>query len=371
MPDYYKITKQNFIALLKNLLDKKMVDKVISGISKRSPFSITPNLVSEADQLDNFPIDQLFIHNFDRINSASKFLHKQGGALNEKIAMIGHPCDGRAIVELSKIMQVNPDNIFRIIMEDYGVIQARALSTYLKKAGINEADIKEEFLTEDKLLLKTKDDAIKELELGKDISIVDNCSRCFRKTAENSYDLAITTITTKPFGNELIVKVGSPKGAEIMETIEKTKLSNEDIKELQKFQNKLKEDAYNKRQKDIQEFLSNDNRIVELSKCTMCGVCISACPVCFCVSCILQNQRKEKSIDKLTYQLTRIAHVGDSCVGCGKCDQNCPTHLPLSLYFQTINDDIVAKFNYTPGMEPDKPRVRSKANVRSIIFHKE
>ncbi len=80
----------------------------------------------------------------------------------------------------------------------------------------------------------------------------------------------------------------------------------------------------------------------------MCGMCIRGCPVCYCVDCILTKKRKEKNINKETYQLTRIAHVADRCVECGNCDNNCPTHLPLSLYFQSLNDSFKEKFGYKP-----------------------
>ncbi|MBD3354027.1 MAG: hypothetical protein GF364_21270 [Candidatus Lokiarchaeota archaeon] len=80
----------------------------------------------------------------------------------------------------------------------------------------------------------------------------------------------------------------------------------------------------------------------------------------------LKEQRKEKTIDKITYQLTRISHVGDACVGCGKCDMNCPTNLPLSFYFQSLNDMVRDDFGYIPGCDESATPPRSKKAVEDL-----
>ncbi|MBD3255586.1 MAG: hypothetical protein GF383_10870 [Candidatus Lokiarchaeota archaeon] len=64
---------------------------------------------------------------------------------------------------------------------------------------------------------------------------------------------------------------------------------------------------------------------------------------------MLQKKRKDKTINKETYQLTRVAHVADRCVECGNCYNNCPMNLPLSLYFSSLNEKFKEKFDYCPG----------------------
>ncbi|MHA1340295.1 MAG: 4Fe-4S dicluster domain-containing protein [Promethearchaeota archaeon] len=366
--DYYTISVKDFVDFLKSLLENKIVDKVISGIEKKNRYTISPKIISSSAELDNFPLSQLFVFNFSRIDSASKFLHKQGGAKNEKIAMIGHPCDGRAIIELSKRLQVNYDNVFKIIMEDFGVITNNDFRKFLKGEGIDESSLAGEFLTEDSLVLKLNDGTIKEYKLGEKINITANCTRCFRKKLDDNFDIAISFIGLEPFSDNLILKVGSDNGKNALSKsrINMKPVDSNILGKFNEIQSRIIDEAKNKREKELKEWLNKPNRIQEIAKCTMCGMCINSCPVCFCKSCILQKQRKEKTIDKLTYQLTRIAHVGDACVGCGKCDQNCPPKLPLSLYFQSLNDYIKEKFGYVAGLDKNAPMIRSKQSVENI-----
>ncbi|MCP4762028.1 MAG: hypothetical protein GY870_09605 [archaeon] len=350
------------------MIKEKIVDKVISGIGKKNRLQITPALVSDEKELDDFPLSQLFIYNFDRTNSASKFLHAQGGALNEKIAMIGHPCDGRALIELSKRLQVNIENVFTIIMEDIGIVTPKSLLKLLKAENIEANSVIGEFLTSEKLILELNGGKTKELKLGDKINITDNCSRCFRKKLDSDYDMAITWISLEPLSKQLILKIGSPKGEEVLQKskIKATKLDDSKVKAFEETQAAIIKSAEEKREKDIQDFLANSDRISEIAKCNMCGICINSCPVCFCVSCILKKQRKDKTIDNLTYQLTRISHVGDSCVGCGKCSSNCPKGLPLSLIFQSINNSIKEEFDYIAGTK-ELPMPRSIESIKKSM----
>ena len=102
----------------------------------------------------------------------------------------------------------------------------------------------------------------------------------------------------------------------------------------------------------------------------MCNTCIRVCPVCYCVDCVLQKMRKNKSIDKVTYQLTRIAHDADRCVECGNCDNNCPQNLPLSLYFQSLNDAFREKFGYEAGMSLEDIPFRSAKAISEMELEK-
>ena len=127
-----------------------------------------------------------------------------------------------------------------------------------------------------------------------------------------------------------------------------------------------------KRAKDLEEWdkLPQAEKITRLQACTMCNTCIRGCPVCYCVDCIVQKKRKEKTINKETYQLTRIAHVADRCVECGNCDNNCPQHLPLSLYFQSLNDAFKEKFGYISGDSIDDIPFRSGRAIKQMELEK-
>ncbi|MHA1111309.1 MAG: Coenzyme F420 hydrogenase/dehydrogenase, beta subunit C-terminal domain [Promethearchaeota archaeon] len=361
MSDYYLITFADFSEILKSLIRENVVDKVITGVGKRNRFQIVPVLESDPKKLEEFPLSQLFIYNYDRINTASKFLHKKAGAgFTDKLAMIGHACDARALVELGKRLQVDSENIFVIVLEDLGTIKAGDVVKLLKAEGIKPEDVQEEFLTESDFSIKLKDGSIKSYRLANEININQNCNRCYIKKLDSNFDLAITWINTKPFSKELILRIGSEKGQEVFSklNIKKVELSQENVDNLVQKQADINEISRIQQVQDVSQFLSSD-RIHELAKCNMCGICINTCPVCFCTDCILIKQRKEKNIDNLTYQMTRIAHIGDSCVNCGKCSQNCPMGLPLSKIFYSMYEKVKGEFKYKTGMEKEEPIPRS------------
>jgi ferredoxin len=152
-----------------------------------------------------------------------------------------------------------------------------------------------------------------------------------------------------------------------------TKALPDDIKEAnQEEMENIISAAEEQRKKDLEEWknLSQAEKIELLDKCTMCGMCIRACPVCYCVDCILQKKRKDKEIDNISYQLTRIAHVADRCVECGKCFNNCPMSLPLSLIFQSLNEQFQETFKYQAGESVEDTPFRSGEAIKEMELEK-
>lgn len=41
--------------------------------------------------------------------------------------------------------------------------------------------------------------------------------------------------------------------------------------------------------------------------------------------------------------------MGTSCVGCGACEEACPSKIPLLKIFQLIGSDVQELFDYIPG----------------------
>ena len=68
-----------------------------------------------------------------------------------------------------------------------------------------------------------------------------------------------------------------------------------------------------KRESDLDAFIASEDKLVRIAKCTGCGLCVKACPVCYCPECSLTTQVKAKKMDKLTFVMTRFAHIGDIC----------------------------------------------------------
>ena len=368
----YLIKYEEFPQLLKTILQEGIVEKIIGAKTKISRktkeedrLSISPEVYENPDDIEGFPLSNLIAYGFARTDSAAKYLHsKLEGAKEEKIGLIARPCDTRALIELAKIRQVELDNLFIIAMEDRGMIVKESRSMR-KHKDIDTTKVVREKIENDGLEFLFEDGSTKKV----DLEIADNCSRCIEKTPAIA-DLSVSNVGVSIKSDSLILKVYSDKGEQILE---KSGLELEplpkDIK--QSHEDKVEEvlqKAKEKREKDLEEWskVPQDEKIEKLQKCTMCGMCIRACPVCYCVDCILQKKRKEKKINNETYQLTRIAHVADRCVECGSCDNNCPMSLPLSLYFQSLNEAFKKKFNYESGKSTEDIPFRSGKAIKNM-----
>ncbi|MFX1311441.1 MAG: Coenzyme F420 hydrogenase/dehydrogenase, beta subunit C-terminal domain [Promethearchaeota archaeon] len=372
----YLIKLEDFPIILKALLKEKVVDKLIGAelrINKKTGeidrFTVQPKLVEKEEDIKDFPLSPLIAFGYARTDSASKYLHKSvAGAMNEKVGLIARPCDTRALIELAKIRQVKLDNLFIIGIEDRGMLP-NAGREMRKIKDVDPAKIIKEKVGDKGLTVQMEDGSTKEL----DLSVAENCLRCYRKIPVIA-DVTVSDLGIPIDSDEIILKVYSDKGNDIVEKsgIGKKKLPDKIKKEHTDKYNEIIVNAKEKRVKDLEEWkkLSQEEKIAELLKCTMCNTCIRGCPVCYCVDCILMKKRKDKTIDNATYQLTRVAHVADRCVECGNCDNNCPQNLPLSLYFQSLNEAFKNKFKYEAGMSLDDIPFRSGKAIAKMELEK-
>ena len=58
--------------------------------------------------------------------------------------------------------------------------------------------------------------------------------------------------------------------------------------------------------------------------------------------------------DSLLFQLTRFNHMMLSCVGCGLCEQACPSDIPLMDVITGLADNAQELFEYEPGDDPEE-----------------
>ena len=372
----YLIKVEDFSKILALLLKEKIVDKIVGAETKidkktnqEDRYTVSPVLYTKAEEIKGFPLTNLISYGYARTDTAAKFLHKSvDGAMHEKVALIARPCDTRALIELAKIKQVNLDNLFIIAFEDRGMVIN--VSREIKKVkDIDPTKVIKEKVGDNGLILLL--DNGKTVEANLDIA--DNCSRCIRKIPTVA-DLGLSDIGIPIESDEIILKVYTDKGAKIIDKLDITKkdvpkdLETAHIEKVKQ----IKESALAKRAKELEEWdnTPQEEKIARLQACTMCGMCIRGCPVCYCVDCILQKKRKDKVINKETYQLTRIAHVADRCVECGNCDNNCPVHLPLSLYFQSLNDSFREKFGYKTGEDIKDIPFRSAKAIKQMTLEK-
>jgi len=372
----YLIKIEDFSKILATLLKEKAVDKIIGAqlrVDKKSGnidrFTVQPKLAEKEADVKDFPLTPLIAFGYARTDSASKYLHKSvAGAMNEKVGLIARPCDTRALVELAKIRQVNLDNLFIIGIEDRGMLPKAGREMRAIK-DVDATKIIKEKVGDKGLIVMMEDGSTKELNL----TVAENCLRCYRKIPVIA-DLTVSDLGIPVDSDEIILKVYSDKGSDILDKsgVKTKALPDKEKKAHSDKFNEIIEKAKEKRAKDLEEWdkISQEEKITELLKCTACGICIRGCPVCYCIDCILTKKKKEKKIDNVTYQLTRIAHDADRCVECGNCDNNCPQNLPLSLYFQSLNETFKEKFHYEAGISLDDIPFRSGKAISQMELEK-
>ncbi len=343
--------------ILKNLIKEGFT--IIGFEIKKSRYDLTPIALDDPSKLlDPIPLSQYFAYDFSRSNSSPKFLNTS--LRGKKVALFARPCDTRALIELSKLNQVKIEDLFIISLECSGRTDSKNVLNELKKENIDPETVDSEFLTEDKIILK-----IKGKEKTLNVPRLDNCNRCTKRTPSIS-DLSIDLV-----GDKVRLTINSEKGQKVTETIKGEADKLKDSRS--RFFEILIENAEKQRSKEIEEYLKlNDKErfakaIKLIEKCRMCGQCINSCPVCYCQAhgrCEIQAKRKAKELDDpVLYWTTKMVHMSDICVGCGRCTPVCPVKIPSAFFYDVMNKFVEEEFKYIAGKSKDDVLPRSKKAI--------
>ena len=55
------------------------------------------------------------------------------------------------------------------------------------------------------------------------------------------------------------------------------------------------------------------------------------------------------------FNLVRLLHLMDSCIGCGQCEDVCPVDIPLTFIHRRFAKRIQDILDYVPGINLEKP----------------
>ncbi|MHA1299471.1 MAG: Coenzyme F420 hydrogenase/dehydrogenase, beta subunit C-terminal domain [Candidatus Helarchaeota archaeon] len=357
------------INLFQKLLEDKIVDTVLGFDIKKKRADLTPKAIEDPKQLTILPLSQYLAYNYSRVNSSSKFVHTKivrtidkGKVVyhrDKKIALIARPCDSRAFIELSKFNQIKLENLFIICTNCTGSISLMDVEKELKKMNIDPEKVEAEELGLDSLKILANG-KVQEIELANGIDRFANCNRCVKREGSicdlqlDFYLDGTNKVTT--------LTIMSEKGKDILEKVaSKVKLektSPADVKKRKDMMEKLVTKAKDTREKLISEYqgLSDEEKFQKVQKefleaCRVCGQCINACPVCYCPTCDVLRRRKEKEVgfDASILLLTKMVHMGDICVGCGKCTVVCPAKIQSAFFYDVLTDYVQKTFGYEPG----------------------
>ena len=171
--------------------------------------------------------------------------------------------------------------------------------------------------------------------------------------------------------NGLLLQANTEKGEEILEGLGLTTETNSEVAKqretaVEKLLAKMKGKRENFFEQTKEEVGGLENLSAIFASCIKCHNCKTVCPVCYCRECFFDSPTFDLEADKylgmaekrgamrmptdtLLFHLTRMTHMGSSCVGCGACEEACPSGIPLLKLFQLIGDTVQKLFDYVPG----------------------
>jgi len=95
----------------------------------------------------------------------------------------------------------------------------------------------------------------------------------------------------------------------------------------------------------------------QFAKCIKCYGCRTICPLCFCETCVLEQEtwvtRGRLPVPFPTFHLIKAIHTAGvgKCVMCHACEDACPADIPLSLLYALLREDLKETFGYEAGVQ--------------------
>ncbi|MDO9578590.1 MAG: 4Fe-4S binding protein [Candidatus Cloacimonadales bacterium] len=260
-----------------------------------------------------------------------------------KIAALMRPCEIRATIELTKLNQVNLEDI---TLFSYDCVGAFPMQDYI--ADPSGGDEKFGKLIADKNFN------------FKDVKPV--CQIC------DKFSLSANDLHFAFSGAELILVSNSEKGEKLLTDLEwqaETDLAKwqKQIEELKKLKSKNRAETFEIVKGMVEGF---DNLVETFANCIGCHNCGSSCPICYCRQCyfdtsvakpnsdIIMLRAEERGavslpLDRIMFHTGRMAHMSLSCVSCGLCSDACPVNIPVARIFSYVASQTQKTFEYEAG----------------------
>ena len=347
-------TEEAFHGFLKSLLAKGVVDAVLMTKKLPSGDGFVQTLIKDPEKLGGacvlsptMPVQSARV--------ASSLTVKN---LGKKVAAVLRPCEVRAVVELTKFLQVKLDNLYLIGVDCPGTFE---VADYAKMTQEGKGGEK---LTEALLEGMAKG----ETSSPEGYTFRTACQMC-------EYPIPRADIVLKLFGYQTDQEVGIEVSEKLeRELQEKGILSYSDKHSAKRDEvvNKVIAERTKKRDALFQEFkgVTKDlgSFLDRFSTCIRCHNCMVACPICYCKECVFRTAVFEHDgdqflrwadrkggirmpTDTLMFHLIRMAHMVTSCIGCGLCDSACPSRLPVATLFRSVGDKVQKMLKYVPGRD--------------------
>ncbi|MDD3933003.1 MAG: Coenzyme F420 hydrogenase/dehydrogenase, beta subunit C-terminal domain, partial [Methanoculleus sp.] len=337
-PDIAKVAECGgaVTGLLKFALENNIVDGVLAVKKGVDLYDAVPTFITDPADLAE-TAGSLHCGTLLLAKLIKKYLN---GAQDQRIAVTVKGCDAMGIYELAKRNQVNLDNLLLIGVNCGGSVSpVSARKMIREKFGVDPNDVVKEEIDKGQFIIVTKDgqhkgismDELEEAGFGRR----SNCRRCKMKIPRQA-DLACGNwgVIGDKAGKATFVEVCSEKGADLLSRAAKagavaTEPANPKGIEIRgKVEGAMLKLGDKWRARYFEGLGSGKERLQKMmedsSRCTKCYACIDNCPICYCVEC---STKKPYLVPPgvlpvpFMFHLIRYAHVADSCVNCGQCEE--------------------------------------------------
>ena len=346
---------QNFFAgLLKTgAVDALLVPSRISG----SPH-VKPCLIASPDQVvDTVPLGPGFFVNAGP--EVSRLTRTTSGAV---IGVWLRPCEVRAFVELTKLRQGAREEVVILSMDCPMALSRIDYDDWAARGEEGTGDV-EKWIHTVYGKPGTRVDAW---------SVARACRVCETPTPLNA-DVSVMLLGAD-LVREIPVRADTEKGETLLAALDLPGGQEpEQRKSLLADQTSDRTAAFQAMDEDM---LTRTGSIDALNRffsaCVNCHNCRSVCPACYCRECVFNTDavayapaqylswadkwgRLPMPNDTVFFHLTRLAHIGCTCVGCGQCTLACPSRIPVADLFISVSRNARKAFDYVPGRDDAEP----------------
>jgi formate dehydrogenase (coenzyme F420) beta subunit len=357
-------------ALLKYALETKTVDAVLAVRRGKDIYDAVPAAITDPAEM---------VQTAGSLHCGTLLLSKllrdyMREEPNKKVAVPVKGCDTMGIYELAKRNQLNMDNLILIGLNCGGSVSPVMARTMIRKRFDTDPDavVKEE-IDKGQFIIETvsgehKGISMDELE-EQGFGRRSNCRRCMMKIPRQA-DLACGNwgVIGDKAGSATFIEVGSEKGADLLNqavsagavTVEPAPEKGVEIR--RKIESAMMKLAEKWRRRDFEDLGEGRERLKrileETSRCIRCYACIENCPICYCVECSTRKPYLVPAGDVPPgpmFHLIRAAHVADSCINCGQCEELCPMEIPNARIMHALQCDLEEMFGQKPGVDMTPP----------------
>jgi len=344
-------------ALWKFALESKAVDAVLAITKGTDLYDAQPVLIKDPKELAK-TAGSLHCGTLLLPKYVKKYLD---GAKNMKIGVTVKGCDTMGFIELARRKQINLDNIIMIGVNCGGSVSPiSARKMIADKFEVDPDKVHKEEIDKGQFIIEYEGghkgisiDELEEAGYGRR----SNCRRCKYKIPRQA-DLACGNwgVIGEKAGKATFVEVCSDKGAKLVDGAVKngilaTEAANPKGLELRaKVEGAMLKLGEKWRKKDFAALGANMWETInkETSRCIKCYSCIENCPVCFTAAEELKKGSLMIKPGELPpnpmFHMRRFAHISDSCINCGQCEELCAMDIPLALFSHAIRTEGDATF---------------------------